>query len=141
MGKPYSQDLRDRVIASVEDGLAITACARLMRVSVAYVSKVMGRKRSTGETAALPLGHGPAPRLAAHEAVLRQRVAAQPDETLEELCRWLFREHAVEVSVSVLCRTLQRLGLPRKKSRSMPASRSAPMSPRGAPRGGRRNPA
>jgi transposase len=141
MGKPYSQDLRDRVIASVEDGLAITACARLMRVSVAYVSKVMSRKRSTGETAALPLGHGPAPKLAAYEAVLRQRVAAQPDETLEELSGWLRSEHAVEVSVAVLCRTLQRLDLTRKKRRSMPASRSAPMSPPGAPLGRQRSPA
>lgn len=141
MGKPYSQDLRERVIAGVEDGLRTTACARLMRVSVSYVSNVMSRKRSSGETVARPLGRGPAPKLAAHEAVLRERVAAQPDETLEELCGWLRSEHAVQISVSVLCRTLQRLDLPRKKRRSTPASRSGRMSPPGAPRGGRRSPA
>jgi transposase len=137
MGKPYSQDLRDRVIAGVEDGLRTTACARLMRVSVSYVSKVLGRKRSTGETAARPLGHGPKPKLAAHEAALRQRVAAVPDATLEELSAWLLAEHEVAISVSALCRTLQRLHLPRKKRRSMPPSSSARMSPRRAPPGGR----
>jgi len=140
MGKPYSQDLRDRVIVNVEDGLRTTACARLLRVSVSYVSKVMGRKRSTGETAARALGRGPAPKLAAHEAGLRQRVAAEPDETLEELCGWLHSEHGVSVSVSVLCRTLQRLDLPRKKSRSTRPSRRAPMSPPGAPPGGQSSP-
>jgi transposase len=136
MGKPYSQDLRDRVIVTVEDGLRTTACARLLRVSVSYVSKVMGRKRSTGETTARALGRGPVPKLAAHEAVLRSRVAAVPDETLEELCSWLHAEHGISVSASVLCRTLRRLELTRKKSRSMRPSRSARMSRPDAPPGG-----
>jgi transposase len=139
MAKPYAQDLRDRVIANVEDGQRTTACARLMRVSVAYVSKVMGRKRATGETTARPMGRGPAPKLAAYEAVLRERVAAEPDETLEELCGWLSSAHDVAVSVSVMCRTLQRLGLPRKKRHSTRPSRNAPMSRRRARPGGPRS--
>jgi transposase len=137
MGRPYSQDLRDRVIATVEDGQPITACARLLRVSVSYVSKVMGRKHSTGETAARRLGSGPVPKLAGYEAVLRQRVAAVPDETLKEFSAWLRAAHGVTVSLSVLCRTLHRLDLSHKKSRSMRPSRRGPTSPPGAPRGGR----
>ena len=137
MGRPYSQDLRDRVIATVEDGLPVTACARVLRVSVSYVSKVMGRKRSTGETAARRLGCGPAPKLAGYEGVLRQRVTAVPDETLEELSAWLRAEYGVTVSLGVLCRTLQRLELSRKKSRSMRPSRRGPTSPPGVSPGGR----
>lgn len=136
MARPYAQDLRDRVIANVEDGQRTTACARLMRVSVAYVSKVMGRKRSTGETTARAMGRGPAPKLAAYEAVLRERVAAEPDETLEELCSWLSSAHDVTISVSVMCRALQRFGLPRKKRRSTRPSRSVKMSPPHARPGG-----
>lgn len=141
MGSPYSQDLRDRVIANVEDGQRTTACARVLRVSVSYVSKVMGRKRSTGATSALPMGHGPAPKLAAYEVVLRQRVAAVPDETLEELAGWLQSEHGVSISVSALCRTLQRLKLTRKKRRFMRASRRAPMSRPSVRPGGPSSPA
>lgn len=137
MGRPYSQDLRDRVIATVEEGQPVTACARLLRVSVSYVSKVMGRKHSTGETAARRLGRGPAPKLAGYEEVLRQRVTAEPDETLAELAGWLRCEHGVTVSLGVLCRTLQRLKLSRKKSRSMPKNRRGLTSPPGAPPGGR----
>ena len=128
MGRPYSQDLRERVIAGVEDGLGINECARVMRVSVSYVSKVVGRKRSTGETTARPLGRGPEPKLAGYEAALQQQVKAEPDATLEELCSWLRTEHEVEVSVSVLCRTLQRLKLPLKKSHCVRPSRNVPMS-------------
>lgn len=139
MGRAYSQDLRDRVIAGVEDGLGVTACARLMRVSVSYVSKVLGRKRSTGETAARPLGQGPEPKLAGYEAALRKQVTAEPDATLEELCGWLRTEHGVEVSVSGLCRTLQRLELPRKKSRSTRANKTDLTSRPRVRRGGKRS--
>jgi transposase len=140
MGKAYSQDLRERVIASVEGGVRTNACARLLRVSVSYVSNVMGRKRTTGEISARPLGRGPAPRLAGHEAQIRARVALEPDATLEELSAWLLAEHGVAISVSRLCRWLRKLGLTRKKRRSMPPSRRARMSPRRAPLGARHSP-
>ena len=45
MGKPYSQDLRERVIATVDSGTRVCAAARLFLVSVSYVSKVVGRRR------------------------------------------------------------------------------------------------
>ena len=44
MGKPYSQDLRERVIATVDSGTRVCAAARLFLVSVSYVSKVVGRR-------------------------------------------------------------------------------------------------
>lgn len=52
MGKPYSQDLRERVIATVDSGTRVCAAARLFLVSVSYVSKVVDRRRTTGETTA-----------------------------------------------------------------------------------------
>jgi transposase len=124
MAKPYSQDLRERVIAAMEGGLRTCACARLFQVSASYVSKVMGRKLSTGETTARPLGRGPKAKLLEHHDALRQRVAAVPDATLAELQAWLAMERGVQVSVSRIWTTLQRLRLPLKKRRSMPPSRS-----------------
>ena len=52
MGKPYSQDLRERVIATVDSGTRVCVAARLFLVSVSYVSKVVGRRRASGETTA-----------------------------------------------------------------------------------------
>ena len=115
MGRPYAQDLRDRVIAVVDDGTGVTAAARLRQISTSYASRVMGRLRVTGETTARALGRELRPKLADYHETLRQRVAAVPDETLAELAVWLLVEHGVTISVSRLCTTLQGLKLTRKK--------------------------
>ena len=44
MGKPYSQDLRDRVMAAVDSGTGAYAVATVFRVSVSYIYKALGRK-------------------------------------------------------------------------------------------------
>ena len=84
MGKPYTQDLRTRVIAAVDAGTGLTA-APFFQVSVSYIYKVLIRRRTTGEITARPSGGGPKPKLAAHDDALRARIAAEPDITLAEL--------------------------------------------------------
>ena len=49
-GKAYSQDLRERVFAAADDGQRVGQIARVLRVSVSYVSKVLTRRRRTGQT-------------------------------------------------------------------------------------------
>jgi transposase len=132
MGKPYSQDLRERVIATVDSGTRVCAAARLFLVSVSYVSKVVDRRRTTGETTARVGRAGRKPKLAAHDQAIRARVAAHPDATLEELQAWLAQECKVKVSIGCLWNRLKFLKLPLKKSRSEPPSRIVRMSPRPA---------
>jgi arginine repressor len=50
---------------------------------------------------------------------VRQLVAKQNDRTRAELCKQIAQEYKTRVSVATMCRLLQRLGLPRKKRRSM----------------------
>jgi transposase len=128
MGKPYSQDLRERVIASVESGGRVSATARLFLVSVSYVSKVMGRRRATGETTARRGRVGRKPKLAAHDDAIRARVAAHPDATLEELQSWLAEDHKIKVSIGCLWNRLHFLNLALKKSPSGRPSRIVRMS-------------
>jgi len=45
MGRAYSQDLHERVIAA-----GAYAAASVFRVSVSYIYKVLGRREKTGET-------------------------------------------------------------------------------------------
>jgi transposase len=59
---------------------------------------------------------------AAAQAVVQRLMGANPDATLEELCTGVAAETGVRVSVPTMCRMLQHLGLPCKKSRSTPAS-------------------
>lgn len=118
MGKPYSQDLRDRVIAAVDMGTGAYVAASLFQVSVSYIYKALIRRRKTGEVTARPSGGGPKPKLARHDDALRARVAAEPDITLVELQAWLLAERRVNVSIGCLWNRLKFLKLPLKKSRS-----------------------
>lgn len=135
MGKPYSQDLRERVIAAVDGGIGAYAAAALFRVSVSYIYKALGRRRATGETKALTGRAGRKAKLAAHDEALRARVAAIPDATLEELQAWLATERKVEVSIGCLWNRLRRLKLPLKKSHNTLPNRRGRMSPRLVMRG------
>jgi transposase len=128
MGKPYSQDLRERVIATVDSGTRVCAAARLFLVSVSYVSKVVDRRRTTGETTARVGRAGRKPKLVPHDQAIRARVAACPDATLEELQAWLADERKVTVSIGCLWNRLKFLKLPLKKSRNAPPSRTGQMS-------------
>ncbi len=141
MGKPYSQDLRERVIATVGSGTRVCAAARLFLVSVSYVSKVVGRQRTTGEATARLGRVGRKPKLAPHDAAIRARIAACPDATLEELQAWLADDRQVTVSIGCLWNRLKFLKLPLKKSRSAPLSRTGRMSRRRAMTGVRTSPA
>ncbi len=74
-----------------------------------------------------PHAGGQQRRLAAPaEAVIREAVRATPAITLEALCTYVADTQGRRVSVPTMCRALQRLGLPRKKSRSTPAFHADP---------------
>ena len=103
MGKPYSQDLRERVIAAVDTGTGAYVAAPLFQVSVSYIYKALIRRRKTGEVTARPSGGGPKPKLAPHDDALRERIAAEPDITLAELQAWA--PSARSMSASGACGT------------------------------------
>ena len=130
MGKPYSQDLRERVIAAVDTGTGAYVAAPLFRVSVSYIYKALIRRRMTGEVTARRSGGGPKPKLAPHDDALRARIAAEPDITLGELQAWLLAERKVKVSIGCLWTRLKFLKLPLKKSRSEPPNRTGQMWPK-----------
>ena len=115
MGKPYSQDLRERVIAAVDTGTGAYVAALLFQVSVSYIYKALIRRRKTGEVTARRSGCGPKPKLAPHDDALRARVAAEPDITLAELQAWLLAERKVDVSIGCLWNRLKFLKLPLKE--------------------------
>ena len=114
-GKPYSQDLRERVFAASDDGDRVGEIAELLRVSVSYVSKVLARRRTSGETTARAQRNHVTPKLAPLYGAIRARVAERPDGTIEELRAWLSATHAMSASVGLIWKTLQQLGLTLKK--------------------------
>jgi transposase len=117
-GKSYSQDLRERVFAAADDGEPVGQIARLLRVSVSYVSKVLSRRQRTGQTQGLPQrGHVP-PKLTDLHGAIETQVTARPDATIEELRAWLPKTHQVSASTGLMWKTLAALGLTLKSPSS-----------------------
>jgi transposase len=114
-GKAYSQDLRSRVLAAADEGIPVGRIATTFQASVSQVSKVLGRRRASGETAARPQRCHLPPKLSALHEAIRAEVAARPDVTLAELRRRLRETHQVHASEGLMHTTLLRLGLTLKK--------------------------
>jgi transposase len=113
---PYPQELRERVVAAVEQGeFTVDETADLFGVSTSFVKKMLRLSRA-GENLEPRHGGGPEPLLKEQElALLRTEVEQRPDVTLEELQRALIDKCKVTASLPTICRALQQLNLPRKK--------------------------
>jgi transposase len=120
--KPYSLDLRQKILRAYDHKLGSQrALAALFGVSHACLEQLLQRRRTTGAIAPRPHGGGRQPCCdPAALALVRQLVHEQPDATLAELCAQLRQRRGLRLSVATMCRVLQRLGLPRKKSPCMP---------------------
>jgi transposase len=115
----YSQDLREKVMAAVAAGKQSNrAIAETFGISESTIEKWTRRLRETGSVAAKPHAGGHPRVLAAHAARIRQLIDAQPDISHAELCAQLKAETGVRANTSMMVREVQRLNLPRKKSRS-----------------------
>jgi transposase len=121
--KAYSTDLRERAIESVESGECnIPQAAKRYKVSEPSLERWLAQYRKIGSCTPRPHAGGPARKLATAEAAIRAAVKAQPDATIQELCELVEKETKIKSAPSMMQRELVRLKLPRKKSRSMPAS-------------------
>jgi transposase len=98
-GQSYSEDLRARVLAAIDGGLATRVAASVFRVSVSYIYKALIRRRRTGEvSASTRRGHRPRKLTPEQEAAVAAHIAAHPDITLAALQSWLVDKHAVRLS-------------------------------------------
>ena len=109
---PYSMDLRTRVLADCDAGLAAKEVAAKFRVSRSWVNRIVQRRRETGEVAPRPQTVFKKQAFAGQEDRLRALVTATPDQTLAELREALHSS----ASLSSLWRALDRLALTLKKN-------------------------
>ena len=115
MAKPYSQDLRERMVRAVLAGQSRHAAARSFDVSPSCVIKLMQQFETTGGCLPQKFGGHKRHALAEHEDKVRALVAAQPDLTITELWKKLT---ALEIKAgrSAAGRFLRHLKLTYKKT-------------------------
>jgi transposase len=98
-GKPYSDDLRERVVAAIEAGHTREEVAELYNMALSTVGGLIKRKRETGSISPDKFGGYKAFSLKPHTDLVKELVAEQPDSTLAELRSRLAKEK-VKVSQS-----------------------------------------
>jgi putative transposase len=85
MGKPYSMDLRTRVVAAVEGGLSCNAAARRFHIAISTAINWVRRKKDTGSVTPGQMGgYKPRSIRGEHEAWLSARIK-RGDYTLRGL--------------------------------------------------------
>jgi transposase len=117
--KPYSKDLRLRVLAAVDAGRPREEVAQTFSVSVPTIKRWLKRRRETGDVEPKPIPGRPCVKGAALEAWLPSQLQNNSDLTLEEHCEAFEEELGVAVSSSTVGRAIARLpsgGWPIKKS-------------------------
>jgi transposase len=126
MAKPYSQDLRDRVIDAVESGkMSRRAAGRHYAISQSVAIKWLERLERHGSRE--PVGHGGhrASKLMLHRDFLEAARAEKSDVTLQALCDRLLAERGVKADTSMMSRFFRRIGVTLKKRPLSRASRIA----------------
>jgi len=124
MAKPYSEDLRKRVVGVVDGGLSRRQAAALFDVGISTVVHWVRRWRETGSVAAKPMGGDHRSRLSRERTWILERIEAVPDLTLEEL-RDELKQRGVSVGYGTVWRFFAREDITVKKNRAGGRTRTA----------------
>ncbi len=116
--KPYSKDLRLKVLDAVDRGMDRRKVAEVFGVSLPSIKRWLKRRRETGGVEARPIPGPPAVKGAMLKGWLPSQLASNPDLTLDEHCEAFEEDCGVGVSRATMCRRIARLpgGWPLKKS-------------------------
>jgi transposase len=122
--RPYSMDLRERVAAAVDEGEGPQReIARLFRVSVSFVSRLLQRRRQNDTLTPKQHGGGPTPVLSPDDQRrLEDLIQEHNDSTLDQLRQ----QGGFDCSLTTIWRALRRCGLTSKKKTQHADERDRP---------------
>jgi transposase len=127
MARAYSLDLRERVVAAIEEGLSTHQAAARFSIGIATAGSWARLKRSQGNVRPGRQGKPAGSVLDAHADFILGVLEAKPDTTLDELVERLASERAVVVVRTAVWKFLDRRDMTHKKRLRTPASKTAPM--------------
>ena len=125
MARPYSHDLRVRVLDAVSEGLSRREAAARDRIGVATVIRWAALAAATGQSTAGRQGRPSGSKLDAHEGFLLALVDETDDITLAEMLARLRTVRDVSVGLGTLWRFFARRAVTWKKSAHAADSRRA----------------
>ncbi len=102
MARPYSQDLRDRVIEAAFLGAPARDVATRFGVAPSTATRWIKRARETGDRTARRQGHGGHSKLDAHRDFLLAVIAQTPHITISALRSRLLAERGLHVGAATV---------------------------------------
>lgn len=114
MSKPYSGDLRDRVVAAMAAGRSCRDVGSAFSVAPSTAGNWYRRYQRTSSYAARPMGGDRRSKLTEHAGWIAERLAQASELTLGEVRDDLARR-GIMASYATVWRTVRRLGLRHKK--------------------------
>lgn len=132
MGKPYSMDLRERVVSAIEGGMSTHQAAARFSIGIATAGTWARLKRATGAVIPAKQGKPKGSVLDAHAAFISGLIDETPDITLKEIAAQLASERAVTVWPTAVWKFLNRRNMTHKKRLLMQANKTVPTSKRRA---------
>ena len=108
--KAYSKEKRGEVLADCDAGILVRDVAQKHRVSESWIRRIKQERREQNNIAP-DTTRKRTPKWAYEQVAIQKAIESKPDMTLQELKR----EIGTDLSVSTLCRALQRLKLTLKK--------------------------
>ena len=128
MAKALSQDLRDRVVAAIDDGLSRRGAAARFGVSVSSAIRWHQLAREHGRAVAgKPGGDQRSSKTDAHAELIMAMLEERGDTTLAEIQSGL-AERGICVGIGSLWRFFDRRGITRKKRAGTRSSKTVPTS-------------
>jgi transposase len=114
--KPYSVDLRQRIVAAVSSGMSRSEIVRTFQVSAATVRRYLKQQRETGDLAPRAHTGGRQAQIGPEQyPALQELIAASPDATLAQTCSEWQQRTGVLLSQATMSRALAQIGWTRKK--------------------------
>lgn len=116
MSTPYSRDLRQRVVATFNEGHSLSEVAEMFKIGVSTVRRYVLQFEATGHVEPQPHGGGaPKALTPAEREILRQLQEQHPDKLLRDIQGLLREATGKTVGRVTLGRELRAMGYTRKK--------------------------
>jgi transposase len=113
--KPYSHDLREKIVAALLAGISRKQIVQIFKVSLSTIQRFHKQWRTEGSLLAKKASGRPLKIKPEHYEALASQIEAAPDVVLAEHCQTWHTTQQVLVSRATLCRTLARIRYSRKK--------------------------
>lgn len=113
--KAYSQDLRERVLRAVDQGMPRREIVRVLSVSAATIGRYLKQRREQGHVRPAAIPGRPSKKIQPLQAGLEEQLKACPDATLAQHCEYWEQKQGMHVSRWSMSRAIKRMGWTRKK--------------------------